>query len=106
MKMAAALPAPETKRNGLEDINRQLVEEPTKPLVCIVILDSNQTTLDHDKKTRAATIRIKHIEPMLSVAARREAVDLLVAAYMARTSEQLEFEYDIDLGIRRESIDF
>jgi len=100
MKMASALPGADTRRNGLININKQLVEEPAKPLVCIVILDSNQTLIDHDKHTRTATIRIHHIEPLLTVASRREAVELLSNAYRARTTEQLEFDYDMDLGSR------
>ena len=99
MKMASALPSGDSRRNGLLDINRQLVEEPTKPLVCIVILDSNQTLIDHDKHTRTATVRIHHIEPLLTVSGRREALELLTTAYKARTAEQLELDYDIDLGM-------
>ena len=98
MKMASALPSIESRRNGLHGINRQLVEEPEKPLVCIVILDSSQTLIDHDKHTKTATVRIHHIEPLLTVDGRREAVELLSNAYRARTTEQLELSYDIDLG--------
>lgn len=106
MKMASKLPGEESKRNGLFDISRALVEQPDKPLVCIVVLDSSQTLLDHDKHTKEPTIRIQHIEPMRTISARREAVELLTDAYRARTTEQLEFDYDIDLGVRRDAIEF
>lgn len=100
MKMAPALPSVDSRRNGLNDLTRQLVEEPTKPLVCIVILDSNQMLVDHDKHTRTPTARIHHIEPMLTRDMRTVAIELLTKAYTTRTHEQLELEYDLDIATR------
>lgn len=99
MKMASALPATETKKNGLYDIQKKLVDQPDQPLIAVVMLDSSQTLLDHIKHTKTPTLRILHIEPMLRADERRVAVALLTEAYQNRTTEQLElplFESIID----------
>lgn len=99
MKMAAALPDADSNRNGLEQLTKSLVEEPDKPIMAVVLLDSSVTTVDHIKHTRTPTVRIVHIEPMVTRGMRREAAELITRAYAARTSEQLE----LPLGILDQS---
>ena len=88
--MATALPAADTKRNGMVDIQKRLIDDPAAPIIAVVMLDSAQTTIDHLKHTKTPTLRIMHIEPMLLTAQRDIAVRLLTEAYRDRTTEQLE----------------
>ena len=97
MKMAAALPAADTRRNGLDDVLKHLVETPDKPILAIVVLDSDEMLVKHSKKTATPTVRILHCEPMLTGHDRQVAHSLLLTAYMNRTAEQLELPYE-DFG--------
>ena len=90
MKMAAALPAADTKRTGMQDIQKRLIDEPAAPIIAVVMLDSAQTTIDHLKHTKTPTLRILHIEPLLRTGERDIAVRLMTEAYRNRTTEQLE----------------
>jgi hypothetical protein len=96
MKMAAALPDHKSRRNGLDDLARMLVDNPDQPLVCVVVLDCSKTEIDHDKATKTPTVRVKHLEPMLRVEDQDRAVTLLTDAYKRRTSEQLELDYEFE----------
>jgi len=105
MKMAAALPDYKSRRNGLDDLARMLVDDPDQPLICVVVLDCSKTEIDHDKSTRTPTVRIKHLEPMLNRGDQQAATELLTDAYKRRTSEQLELEYEFE-PIRRDAPEF
>ena len=105
MKMAAALPDPKSRRNGLDDLARMMVENPDQPLVCVVVLDCSKTEIDHDKHTKTPTARIKHLEPMLLDRDQKAAVELLTHSYRRRTSEQLELDYEFE-EIRRDAPGF
>jgi len=95
MKMAAKLPET-SAQNGLYGVHKRLIQAPTEPLLCLVIVDSNQTLEDHDKHTKTATIRVRHIEPMCTGKDIYEAQQLLQRAYRDRTSEQLELDYEFE----------
>lgn len=105
MKMAAALPDHKSRRNGLDDLARLMVEDPDQPLICVVVLDCSKTEIDHDKATKTPTIRVKHLEPMLNRDEQKVATELLTDAYKRRTSEQLELEYEFE-PIRRDAPHF
>lgn len=96
MKMASALPDYDSKKNGLEQLTKRLVDRPDQPIIAIVVLDSSQTTVDHIKKTRTPTVRIMHIEPMITAGTQDDARRLLAQCYRARTSEQLELDLGFD----------
>lgn len=97
MKMASKLPDADSKRNGLLDLTKKLVDDPEGMVVCVVLVDASQILLDVDKRTRTPTIRVQHIEPLTDRAAARAAMDLLGTAYRGRTSEQLELPLFDDL---------
>lgn len=103
MKMATAVPP--GPQNGLNDLMGMLVDRPDNPLICVVVLDSSQTLIDHIKHQRTPTIRVKHIEPMLREDEQDRALGLLTDAYKRRTSEQLEFDYEFE-PIRRDAPEF
>lgn len=105
MRMAAALPDPKSRRNGLDDLTRLIVERPDQPMVCVVVLDCSKTEIDHDKHTKTPTVRIQHLEPMLREEEQDRAITLLTDAYKRRTSEQLELDYEFE-PIRRDAPDF
>jgi hypothetical protein len=94
--MASPLPDYDSKKNGLEQLTKALVDNPSNPIIAIVVLDSSITTIDHTKKTRTPTVRITHIEPMITAGTQEEARDLLERCYRARTSEQLELDLGFD----------
>lgn len=96
MKMAAALPDYKSGRNGLDDLAKNMVGDPEREMLCIVLVDCSQILLDVDRASRTPTIRVKHLEPMLLEDDQRVALGLLTDAYKRRTSEQLELEYEFE----------
>lgn len=105
MKMAAALPDPKSRRNGLDDLARLVVDDPERTIVCVAVVDCSQILEDIDKATKTPTVRVKHLEPMLTREMQVAATELLTDAYKRRTSEQLELEYEFE-EIRRDAPGF
>lgn len=106
MKMAAGLPDADSRRNGLNDLLAQLVDEQSDTnIICVVVVDASQILIDKTKGVRNPTVRVQHIEPMLSAAEQNQARVLLERAYRARTSEQLEFTYELE-ELKRDAPEF
>lgn len=100
MKMAAALPAEETKKNGMGQVRDLLIQYPDRPIVVVAILDCAQVLTDNRKHTKVPTAGILHIEPMVDQMDHLSAERLLRRAYLARTKEQLELELDFNVPQR------
>jgi len=97
MKMAAAMPDANSRRNGLDDLMQMLVDEKRDgEIVCVVVVDASQVLIDRVKHSRTPTIRVLHLEPMLTEDEQAQAVGLLTDAYKRRTSEQLELDYEFE----------
>lgn len=106
MKMAAGLPDVDSRRNGLNDLLTRLVDETTdSSIICITVVDASQILIDKGKGVRNPTIRVQHIEPMLSAGEQAQARVLMERAYRARTSEQLEFEFELE-EIKRDAPEY
>lgn len=106
MKMAAGLPDVESRRNGLNDLLGKLVDEESDTnIICVVVVDASQILIDKTKGVRNPTIRVQHIEPMLTHDEQNRARVLLERAYRSRTSEQLEFDFELE-ELRRDAPDF
>lgn len=102
MKMAAALPAEETKKNGMGQVRDLLIQYPDRPIVVVAILDCAQVLTDNRKHTKVPTAGILHIEPMVDQMDHLSAERLLRRAYLARTKEQLELELDFNIPPSRD----
>jgi hypothetical protein len=97
MKMATAMPDVASQRNGLNDLVRMLADEKRDDqVICVAVVDASQVLVDKVKHSRTPTIRVLHLEPMLSRDEQDQAVALLTDAYKRRTSEQLELEYEFE----------
>ncbi len=64
MKLSSALPDPKDARqpNGLSAYAADMMRDPHKPLVAIVVLDTAKITDDIDKDERYPTAQIRSIE--------------------------------------------
>lgn len=101
MKMAATLPDVTSRKNGLNDLVHTLADEKRDgEVICVVVVDASQVLIDKVKHTRTPTIRVVHLEPMLTESDQAMALGLLTGAYKQRTSEQLELEYEFDTFTR------
>ena len=97
MKMAATMPDAASRRNGLNDLMRMLVDEKRDgEIICVAVVDASQVLIDRVKGSRTPTIRVLHLEPMLDETEQDRAVTLLTDAYKRRTSEQLELEFEFE----------
>lgn len=108
MKMASALPDPQSKKNGMDQVRELMMRYPDRPVLAVVSLDCASLNVDYRKGgARTPTVGILHIEPMVEVSEHSRAESLLRAAYLRRTSEQLELPLDFNvLGAHRMSTDF
>jgi hypothetical protein len=90
--MATGLPDEDSKKNGLVGVMKTLIEHYQDEIIAVVVLDSSGLNIDHVKHTRTPTVRVKHIEPMITAAMVEQAQELIGRAYRDRTSEQLELD--------------
>jgi hypothetical protein len=76
---------PNNNSNGLADIATDLVAEPGRVRTAIVLFDTAKITTKVDTRTRTATARIRHFEPITEAEDEISADALLRAALRRRT---------------------
>lgn len=84
---------PKGQASGLEEIAAELVSDPKKPHVLIVVIDCKTIQDDVDSGDRVPTARIRQLEVVRDDDA-RHAIRLLSRATMERTGQTV---LDIDL---------
>lgn len=76
---------PAEAQNGMTDIEDEWMGDRTPdPIVAVVIIDRHGFKFVDAKQERAATMKFRHIEPILDVKAAAEARALLETACAAR----------------------
>lgn len=88
VKLSPTLPKPDTQRNGLERIAKELIEAPDRQHIVVAVVDSNSLTIDHTTHGRLPSVRVLQIEPILSTADAQVAYAMLDKAYTKRTNHQ------------------
>lgn len=76
---------PGERANGLDDIAADMIAEPRLMRTVIMLIDTSKITSKVDDRTRIATARIRHIEPLLERDEVAAADKLLRAALRRRT---------------------
>ena len=76
---------PDGDANGLDHIATDMLAEPRVMRTAIVLLDTSKITSKVDERSRTATARIRHIEPLTDRADVAAAEKLLRAALRRRT---------------------
>lgn len=101
--MAATLSGrlPDDDRNGLSPLSSDLVSDPEKVRVAVVLLDCIKVTRNVDTGEESPTIRIRAIEPVVNMTTdASEMRRLLRRAYERRTGKvelPLELERELDI---------
>lgn len=98
-RLRAALPN-DADHNGLGVIHRELMAEPGKRQILLLVVDTAQIVDDLSKNTQFPVLAIHHVEPILEVD-RADAEDLLIRAMNRRRgpalSKDLEEDYQREL---------
>ena len=76
---------PNDRANGLADIATDLIAEPGRVRTAVILFDTAKITTKVDTRTRTATARIRHFEPILESEDEIAADRLLRAALRRRT---------------------
>ena len=76
---------PGENSNGLDAIAADMIAEPRVIRTVIMLVDTSKITSKVDDRSRTATVRIRHIEPLLERDDLAAAVKLLRAALRRRT---------------------
>lgn len=74
---------PDGDSNGLAAIAADLIAEPDRLRTLVVLVDTSEITTRFDTRSRTATLRIRHIEPIVDTAD-LEAVDLVLRGALKR----------------------
>jgi hypothetical protein len=97
-KLSASLP--DGDRNGLDRITNQLVSEPDKPHVAIVLIDAVKLVTDVDTHSVQPTARILAVEPIPAGDDAKEMERLLRRAFETRTGK-VELPLDLEREIEQ-----
>ena len=87
---------PPDKSNGLADIAADLCAEPGRVRTAVVLFDTTKITTKVADRTRTATARIRHFEPILD-AEDEIAVDKLLRAALRRRTGSDELPEGVGL---------
>ncbi len=85
---------PKDQRNGLENLEDDLLDDQQQTVTAIVTYAVAKVVDDLKKEERYPVVYVKHIEPILGVDL-DAAIAMQVAAYKARTGEN---ELDLDFA--------
>lgn len=85
VKIGTKLPKDED-RNGLDSLFRDLLNDPHRPRVAIVVLETSKITKDLDNYDTVPTVTIRAIEPVDGEDA-GHLRNMLLRAYEARTGQ-------------------
>lgn len=94
VKLGTRLPK-EQDRNGLQSITRELLSDPMKTHLAVVVLDTSRITRDVVEYDEYPTVRIVAIEPITGGVDVGHLRSMLQRAYEARTGN-LELPADWD----------
>lgn len=88
---------PGEQNNGLVDLEPQFIHERApEPLVAVVVIERAALKFNDVKQEWSATVRFKHIEPLVQEADQKLARQLLETQYAARTgAESIATELDL-----------
>ena len=74
---------PDGDAKGLAAIAADLIAEPDRLRTLVVLVDTSEITTRFDTRSRTATVRIRHVEPIVDTAD-LEAVDQLLRGALKR----------------------
>ena len=91
-RLASALPK-DADSNGLNIIERELIDNPHTTHVVIGVIDTRKTIIDEDSDETIPYARFRHIEVMTDTEAEATARSMMIAALTKRTgAATLPFE--------------
>lgn len=96
-KMGGALP--KGSGNGLDAIAQQLIDDPERIHVCVVLVDCSKVTKNTDSGDEVPTARIRRIEPITDEVDGQRLRQVLRRAWERRTGKDvlpLDLEDDIN----------
>ncbi len=98
VKLAGALPK-EYDRNGMDKLHAQLVSNPERRHVVVMVVDCARTTIDHDggEELYTPTAGVLFIEPITDRDDRAEILEALARHRAERTGDAtLDFDFGVE----------